>query len=120
MYLSFYVFDFWEFDLLIGHPIERLLYEGRKGSININLGKSIKLSIPITRSLHVKTELSPELDPVEEIMVASLLEAFDKNLEEVAQDFLQDEEEPRDPFPRDETQEPPKPPIVLKTPSFMF
>ena len=109
VYLSFYVFDIWEFDLLIGHPIERLLHEGRKGSINVSLGKSINLYIPITRSLHVKTELSPEQDPMEEIMAASLLEASDKDLEEDAQDFIQDEEEPRDPFPLDETQEPQKP-----------
>ena len=84
MYLSFYVFDIWEFDLLIGHPIERLLHEGRKGSINISLGKSINLSIPIPCLLHVKKEMSPEQDPMEEIMTASLLEAFDKNLKEVA------------------------------------
>jgi hypothetical protein len=51
---------------------------------------------------------------MEEIMVASLLEASDKDLEEDAQDFIQDKEEPRDPFPLDETQEPPKPPIMLK------
>jgi hypothetical protein len=31
VYLSFYVFDIWEFNLLIGHAIERLLHEGRKG-----------------------------------------------------------------------------------------
>jgi hypothetical protein len=42
------------------------------------------------------------------------LEASDKDLEEEAQEFIQDEEEPRDPFPLDETLEPPKPPIVLK------
>ena len=59
VYLSFYVFDIWEFNLLIEHPIERLLHEGRKGSINGSLGKSINLSIPITRSIHVKRELSP-------------------------------------------------------------
>ena len=47
-------------------------------------------------------------------MAASLLEASDKDLEEDAQDFIQDEEEPRDPFPLDETQGPLKPPIVLK------
>ena len=69
------------------------------------------MSIPITRSLHVKMEMSPEQDPMEEIMVASLLEASDKDLEEDTQDFIQDEEEPRDPFPLDETQEPPKPPL---------
>ena len=99
---------------MIGHPIERLLHEGRKRSINISLGKSINLSIPIIRSLHVKIELSPEQDAMEEILAASLLEASDKDLEEDAQDFIEDEEEPRDPFPLDETQEPPKPPIVLK------
>ena len=103
VYLSFYVFDIWEFDLLTGHPIERLLHEGRKGSINVSLRKSINLSIPITRSIHVKTELSPEQDPMEEIMAVSLLEASDKDLKEDAQDFSQDEEEPRDPFPLDET-----------------
>jgi hypothetical protein len=51
---------------------------------------------------------------MEEIMAASLLEASDKFFEEVTHDFIQDEEEPRDPFPQDETQEPLKPPIVLK------
>ena len=58
---------------MIGHPIERLLHEGRKWSINASLGKSLNLSIPITRSIHVKTELSPEQDPMEEIMATSLL-----------------------------------------------
>ena len=69
---------------MIEHPIERLLREGRKGSINVSLGKSINLSIPITHSIHVKIELSPEQDPMEEIMAASLLEASDKDLEEDA------------------------------------
>ena len=82
VYLSFYVFDIWEFDLLMGHPIEILLHEGRKGSINVSLGKSIKLSIPITRLIHVKIELSLEQDPMEEIMAASLLKASNKDLEE--------------------------------------
>jgi hypothetical protein len=59
-------------------------------------------------------EMSPEQDPMEEIMAASLLEASDKDLEEDAWYFIQDEEESRDPFPLDETQEPPKPSIVLK------
>jgi hypothetical protein len=39
------------------------------------------------------TELSPEQDPMEEIMVASLLEASDKHLKEDAQDFIQEEDE---------------------------
>jgi hypothetical protein len=94
VYLSLYVFDIWEFDLLIGHPIERLLHQGRKGSINVRLRKSLNLSISITRSIHAKTELSPEQIPIEEIMAVSLLEASDENFKEVTQDFIQDEEEP--------------------------
>jgi hypothetical protein len=58
-----------------------------------SLGNNINLSIPMTRSLHVKTKLSPEQDPMEEIMVASLLEASDKHLKEDAQDFIQEEDE---------------------------
>jgi hypothetical protein len=81
VYLSFYVFYIWEFDLLIGHPIERLLHEGRKGSINARLRKSLNLSISITHSIHAKIELSPEQDPMEEIVVVSLLEASDKKFE---------------------------------------
>ena len=39
---------------------------------------------PIIRSLYGKTEMSPEQDPMEEIMAVSLLEASDKDLEEDA------------------------------------
>ena len=84
VYLSFYVFDIWEFNLLIGHLVERLLHEGRKGSINVRLEKSLNLSIPITRSLYVKMDMCPKQDPMEEIMAASLLEASDKDLKEDA------------------------------------
>ena len=48
---------------------------------------------------------------MEEITAASLLEASNKDLEEDSKDFIQDEEEQRDPFPLDETQEPSKPPL---------
>ena len=47
-------------------------------------------------------------------MATSLLEASDKHLKEDTQEFIQEEEEPGDPFPLDETQEPPKASIVLK------
>jgi hypothetical protein len=29
VYLSFYIFDIWDFDLLIGQPLRRLIYEGQ-------------------------------------------------------------------------------------------
>jgi hypothetical protein len=111
VYLSFYIFDTWEFDLLIGHPLERLIHDGRKGSVNVHLGKSLSLSIPIIQSLHTKMELSPEQEPMEGIMSMSFLESSDKDLEEIAKDFIKEIEQPRNPLPLDETQEPPKSPI---------
>jgi hypothetical protein len=62
--LNFYIFDVIEFDLLIGQPIERLIYEGKKGKLNIKLGKNFELSVPITHSLNAKIEPIPELDPM--------------------------------------------------------
>jgi hypothetical protein len=103
VYLSFYIFNTWEFDLLIGHPLERLIHEGRKGSVNVHLGKSLNLSIPITQSLHTKMELSPEQEPMEGIMAMSFLESSDKDLEEVAKDFIEEIEQPQNPLPLDET-----------------
>jgi hypothetical protein len=59
-------------------------------------------------------ELSPEQEPMEEIMAMSLLESSNKDLKEVTQYFIEEVEQPRNPFPLDETQELPKSPIELK------
>jgi hypothetical protein len=99
---------------LIGHPIERLIHEGKKGTVNVHLGKSLNLSIPITQSLHTKMELSLEQEPMEEIMAMSFVESSNKDLNEVTEDFIKEVEQPRNPFPLDETREPPKSPIELK------
>jgi hypothetical protein len=48
VHLSFYVFPIWDFDLLIGQPFRRLLYEGQTGKLNICFGK--KTPIP---SVHI-------------------------------------------------------------------
>jgi hypothetical protein len=105
-----------EFDLLIGQPIERLIHEGKKGKLNIKLGKIFELSMPITHSLNAKIETIPELDPVEEVKVASLDDLIEPNLEGDAQFFIDEEEDegPKEPKPLDELLEPPKPSIELK------
>jgi hypothetical protein len=83
--------------------LERLIHKGRKGSVNVHLGKTLNLSIPITQSLHTKMELSPEQEPVEGIMTISFLESSDKDLEEVTKDFIEEIEQLRNPLPLDET-----------------
>jgi hypothetical protein len=41
VHLSFYIFPIWDFDLWIGQPFRRLLYEGQIGKINIYFGKKL-------------------------------------------------------------------------------
>jgi hypothetical protein len=113
--LNFYIFDVMEFDLLIGQPIERLIQEGQTGKLNIKLRKNFELSVPITHSLNTKMEPLSELDPIEEVKVASLDDPIEPNLEDDAQFFTDEEDEdPIDPEPLDELLEPPKPFIELK------
>ena len=85
VYLSFYIYDIIEFDLLIGQPIERLIQEGQTGKLKISLGKNFKLSIPMTHSLNAKTKPIPKQDPMEEVKVASLDDLIEPNLEDDAQ-----------------------------------
>jgi hypothetical protein len=113
--LNFYIFDVMKFDLLIGKPIERLIQEGLTGKLNIKLGKNFELFMSITRSLNTKMEPLPELDPIEEVKVASLDDLIEPNIEDDAQFFIDEEDEyPIDPKPLDELLEPPKSSIELK------
>jgi hypothetical protein len=73
-----------EFDLLIGQPIKRLIHEGKKEKLNIRLEKNFKLSVSITHFLNARIEPIPELDPVEEVKVASLDDLIEPNLEDDA------------------------------------
>jgi hypothetical protein len=84
VHLNFYIFDVMEFDLLIGQLIKRLIHEGKKEKLNIRLGKIFKLSVSITHFLNAKIKPIPELDPVEEVKVASLDDLIEPNLEDDA------------------------------------
>jgi hypothetical protein len=114
--LNFYIFDVWEFDVLIWKPIEILIQEGQTGKINVRLGKGFKLSVPIIHSLKTKVEPFSELESIEEVKAASLKELIEPNLEDDAQFFTNEveDEDPTDPEPLDELLKPPKPSIELK------
>jgi hypothetical protein len=115
--LNFYIFDVWEFDMLIGLPIDRLIQEGQIGKLDVRLGKAFKLSVPTNHSLKAKIEPLPKPDPIEEVKVASLEELIKPNLEDDVHFFTDEidkDEGPTNPEPLDELLEPPKPPIELK------
>jgi len=112
--LSFYIFDTWDFDLLIGHPLRRLLYEGQSGKLKIRLGKKLQFPLSISHSLNSRTEPYPQEDPLEEFRVASLDFLAKPELEDEARFFIKEEADPSEEEPLDEFAVPPKPPIELK------
>jgi hypothetical protein len=69
--------------------------------------------MPITHSLNTKIESLPESDPIEEVKIASL-DLIEPNIEDVAQPFIDEEEDDPIPNPLNELLESPKPSIELK------
>jgi len=115
IHLNFYTFDTWDFDLLIGQPFRRLLYEGHIGKLQISFGKTFKFPITISHSLNNKAESYLLPDPMEEVKAASLELLDEPELEDEAPFFIEEEAEPSEPEPLDEFAETPTPPIELKT-----
>jgi hypothetical protein len=64
------MFDVRDFDLLIGHPIEKLLTDALTQSMfDVRLGKET-ISIQIARAINCMTEPSLDSEPIEEVKVA--------------------------------------------------
>jgi len=63
--LNFYIFDVWDFNVMIGVPIIKLFQEGHNGKLDIKFGKGFSFSMPITNTVKVKAETLPELDLIE-------------------------------------------------------
>ena len=107
VHLNLYIFDTWDFDLLIGQPFRILLYEGHTGKLHISFGKTFKLPITISHSLNNKAESYLLSDPMEEVKAASLELLEEPDLEDEAPFFTEEEAEPSEPEPLDEFAETP-------------
>jgi hypothetical protein len=115
VHLSFYLFDIWDFDLLIGQPFRRLLYEGQTRKLNISLGKNFQFPMSISHSLNSRIESYPQLDPLGEFKAASLEFLAEPGLEDDVEFFIEEEANFSELEPLDEFAEPHKPPIELKS-----
>jgi hypothetical protein len=111
--LNFYIFDVWDFDVMIGTPIKKLMQEGSNGQLEVKLGKCLSFSMPIIHALKSKEELPPEVDPIEEVKAITFEEIVEPHLEDDTQ-FFMDEEDPINLEPIDDLLEPSKPSIELK------
>jgi len=113
--LNFYIFDVWDFNVMIGVPMIKLLQEGFNGKLDIKFGKGFSFSMPIINIVKVKAEPLPELDPIEEVKSFEFDNFSQPDLEDDTQFFIKEEEEDlTDPEPLDDLLEPPNPPIELK------
>jgi hypothetical protein len=114
VHLRFYIFDIWDFDLLIGQPLKRLIYEGQIGKLNIFFGKKFLFLMSISHPLNTRTESRLQLDLLEEFKATSLEFLIEPGLEDDAEFFIEEEADLSKPEPLDEFLDPPKPPIELK------
>ena len=67
--LDFHVFDVQDFDLMIGHPIEKLLMDALiQAKLDVHLGKET-FSVQISRAANSLAEPSLDSEPIMEVTV---------------------------------------------------
>ena len=116
--LDFHIFDVYDFDILIGHPVEKLFLEAPLlGTIDFKLGRET-FSLPISRAKNSPTELLPQPEPVEEVMAISPFEPSESSLEKDAELFIQEEDDLGETLDLPTDERPSRPPIELKNSSF--
>ena len=112
--LDFHIFDVYDFDVLIGHPFEKLFLEAPLlGTLDVKLGRET-FSIPISRMKNSPAELLPEPEPVEEVMAISPFEPSESSLEKDAELFIQEEDDLGETLDLRTDERPSRPPIELK------
>ena len=112
--LDFHIFDVYDFDILIGHPIEKLFLEAPLlGTIDFKLGRET-FSLPISRVKNSPAELLPQPEPVEEVMVIFHFEPSESSLEQDAELFIQEEDDSGETLDIPTDEQPSRPLIELK------
>ena len=112
--LDFHVFDVQDFDLMIGHPIEKLLMDApTQGKLNVRLGKEM-FSVQISRATNSMAEPSLETEPIMEVTGILPFDSLESLLEKDAEMFIKEEDEPTEPIDISKFETPHRPPIELK------
>ena len=112
--LDFHVFDVQDFDLMIGHPIEKLLMDTpTQGKLDVRLGKEM-FSVQISRATNSMAEPSLETQPIMEVTGILPFDSPESLLEKDAEKFIEEADEPTEPIDISEFETPHRPPIELK------
>ena len=93
MALDFHVFDIQDFNIMIGHPIEKLFLDPPKiGDLDVKLGRDT-FTIPITRSKNSMAESLPHLNLPKEVMSVLPFDSPESSLEKDAKLFVEEEDD---------------------------
>ena len=91
--LDFHVFDIQDFDIMIGHPLEKFFIElPTSGDLDIKLGRET-FSIPITQAKNSMVESLPYPWLSKEVMYVSPFESPELALEKDAKLFIEEEDD---------------------------
>ena len=91
MALYFHVFDIQDFDIMVGHPLEKLFIRTpSSGDLDIKLGRGT-FSIPITQAKNSVADALPHPDLPKEVMLILPFKSPKSSLEKDAKLFTEEE-----------------------------
>jgi hypothetical protein len=91
--LDFHIFEIQDFDILIGHPVEKMFQNiSPLGTLDITLGVK-DISLPILRSKDSMTEPIPREETVDEVEAILPVETPESSLENDAELFMEEEDD---------------------------
>ena len=92
MALDFHVFDVEDFEVLIGHPLEKLFRDPQQtGELDVKIGRDA-FAIPILQAKNAIAEPIPSCVP-EEVMTVLPFESPEESLEKDSEFFIEEVDE---------------------------
>jgi len=96
--LDFHIFEVQDFDILIGHPVEKMFQNiSPLGTLDVTLGGK-DISLPIFWSKDFMTEPTPQEETVDEVEAILPVETPESSLEYDAELFTEEEDDQDETF----------------------
>ena len=112
--LDFHVFEVQDFDILLGHPVEKLFLDVLNlGELQVSLGGK-PITLPIGQAKNSLAKSVPQEGPVEEVLAVMPDDDSKPSLEYDVELFIQEEDELEEQLELPIHEKPTRPPIELK------
>ena len=112
--LDFHIFEVQDFDILIGHPVEKTFQNiSPLGTLDVTLGGK-DISLPILQSKDSMTEPTMQEETIDEVEAILPVETPKSSLENGAELFTEEEDDQDETIELPTHEQPPRQPIELK------